>query len=115
MAFALGAFRIRRDLFHEELVWKSGKGLLVLGGCVLAGFLLYLALSTLLRLFIEGRAGRFMLRSWGSPVAVFGLIAMIGVASFAVGPTVEAAPRGASSARPRPRAPGRSSSSWSTP
>ena len=33
MAFALGAFRIRRDLFHEELVWKSAIGLAVLLGC----------------------------------------------------------------------------------
>ncbi|MFW2387726.1 MAG: sulfatase-like hydrolase/transferase, partial [Polyangiales bacterium] len=32
-AFALGAFRIRRDLFHEELVWKSAIGLGVLFGC----------------------------------------------------------------------------------
>ena len=32
-AFALGAFRIRRDLFHEELVWKSAIGLAVLLGC----------------------------------------------------------------------------------
>ncbi|MBW1762392.1 MAG: sulfatase-like hydrolase/transferase [Deltaproteobacteria bacterium] len=32
-AFALGAFRIRRDLLHEELVWKSAIGLAVLMGC----------------------------------------------------------------------------------
>ena len=32
-AFALGAFRLRRDLFHEELVWKSAIGLGVLLGC----------------------------------------------------------------------------------
>ena len=32
-AFALGAFRIRRDFFHEELVWKSAIGLAVLLGC----------------------------------------------------------------------------------
>ena len=34
-AFALGAFRIRRDLFHEELVWKSAIGLAVLMACAL--------------------------------------------------------------------------------
>ncbi len=32
-AFALGAFRMRRDFFHEELVWKSAIGLGVLLGC----------------------------------------------------------------------------------
>ncbi len=32
-AFALGAFRLRRDFFHEELVWKSAIGLAVLLGC----------------------------------------------------------------------------------
>jgi arylsulfatase A-like enzyme/uncharacterized membrane protein YbhN (UPF0104 family) len=32
-AFALGAFRVRRDLFHEELVWKSAIGLGVLFAC----------------------------------------------------------------------------------
>ena len=34
-AFALGAFRIRRDIFHEELVWKSAIGLAVLLACAL--------------------------------------------------------------------------------
>lgn len=32
-AFALGAFRVRRDFFHEELVWKSAVGLGVLFAC----------------------------------------------------------------------------------
>jgi arylsulfatase A-like enzyme/uncharacterized membrane protein YbhN (UPF0104 family) len=35
LAFGLAAFRIRRDLFHEELVWKSAIGLGVLMGCAL--------------------------------------------------------------------------------
>ena len=34
-SFALGAFRIRRDVFHEELVWKSAIGLGVLLGCAI--------------------------------------------------------------------------------
>ncbi|MFZ1864273.1 MAG: sulfatase-like hydrolase/transferase [Polyangiales bacterium] len=44
-AFALSAFRIRRDVFHEELVWKSAIGLAVLLGCaiVAAGVSAFLA------------------------------------------------------------------------
>ena len=46
-AFALGAFRIRRDIFHEEMVWKSAIGLAVLLGCafVAAGVSALLARS----------------------------------------------------------------------
>jgi Na+/proline symporter len=40
-ALALGAFRVRRDLYHELLVWKSAKGLLVLLGCAAAAALLF--------------------------------------------------------------------------
>ncbi|UCH29251.1 MAG: sulfatase-like hydrolase/transferase [Myxococcales bacterium] len=45
--FALGAFRIRRDLFHEELVWKSAVGLGVVFACafVAAGVSALLARS----------------------------------------------------------------------
>jgi arylsulfatase A-like enzyme len=52
-AFALGAFRVRRDFFHEELVWKSAIGLGVLFACafVAAGVsaLIARALRTLVR------------------------------------------------------------------
>lgn len=79
LAFGLGAFRIRRDVFHEELVWKSKEGILLLLACLAAGAVLYLLLSTGLRLFTSGKAGRWMLRAWGSPAFVAALVvALIG-------------------------------------
>jgi arylsulfatase A-like enzyme len=42
---ALGAFRIRRDLFHEELVWKSVQGLGVLAGVGACAAVLCIALA----------------------------------------------------------------------
>ncbi|MEM6957095.1 MAG: sulfatase-like hydrolase/transferase [Myxococcota bacterium] len=65
---ALGAFRIRRDVFQEELVWKSRDGLLVLLGGVLAAAALYTVLSALLERIVSRKPGRVMLRAWGSPV-----------------------------------------------
>ncbi len=79
LAFGLGAFRIRRDVFHEELVWKSKEGILLLLACLAAGAVLYVLLSTGLRLFTSGKAGRWMLRAWGSPAFVAALVvALIG-------------------------------------
>ena len=62
VGFAILAFRVRRDYFHEELVWKSGKGLLVLAGCALAGVVVYAVLAFALRQLAArapgpGRAG----------------------------------------------------------
>lgn len=89
--FALSAFRIRRDVFHEELAWKSVDGLLVLGGCAVAAAAVYFALSFGLRLWTRGRAGRFMLRAWGTPAFVAGTVALLVGASLTVGqPQAEA-------------------------
>ncbi|HKU41511.1 MAG TPA: sulfatase-like hydrolase/transferase [Polyangiales bacterium] len=84
VSFAIGAFRVRRDYYHEELVWKSAKGLLVLGGCALAALVLYFVLSLALRLFAERRAGSFLLRAWGTPALVAGsCLALFGFARAA--------------------------------
>ncbi|MGB5813477.1 MAG: sulfatase-like hydrolase/transferase [Polyangiales bacterium] len=74
-AFALGVFRIRRDVFHEELVWKSALGLAVLLGCafVVAGVSALLARG--LRSVLQRPAlGRLL----GVPVAL-SLLAVLGV------------------------------------
>jgi arylsulfatase A-like enzyme/uncharacterized membrane protein YbhN (UPF0104 family) len=55
-AWVLGAFRIRRDVFHEELVWKSAQGLAVLVGCMVVAAALYVALSWSLRKLAPSRA-----------------------------------------------------------
>ena len=78
-AFVIGLFRVRRDIFHEELVLKSAKGLGVAVGCLVAAGLVYLALSFALRFLVARRGGRVMLRAWGSPVvaaAVCGALAL---------------------------------------
>ncbi len=50
---ALGAFRIRRDLFHEELVWKSAIGLAVLLGCAFVVAGLSAILARVLRVLVQ--------------------------------------------------------------
>lgn len=52
-AFALGAFRIRRDVFHEELVWKSAIGLAVLLGCALVAAGMSAILARVLRVLVQ--------------------------------------------------------------
>jgi arylsulfatase A-like enzyme len=79
IGFAIAAFRLRRDYYHEELVWKSGKGLLVLGGCALAAVALYVALALALRLLAARAPGRLLLRAWGTPA----LVAVLAVIAFA--------------------------------
>jgi arylsulfatase A-like enzyme/uncharacterized membrane protein YbhN (UPF0104 family) len=74
-AFALGAFRVRRDVFAEALVWKSGEGLLVLGGCALAALSLYAAIATLVRFFVARRPFSLLLRAWMAPVLLCALLA----------------------------------------
>ncbi len=78
LGLALGAFRIRRDVFHEELVWKSKEGILVFLGCAAGALLIFLVLSFLLRVWTSGRVGRFMLSAWGSPALVAAIVAGVG-------------------------------------
>lgn len=52
-AFALGAFRIRRDFFHEELVWKSAIGLAVLLGCAFVAAGMSAILARVLRVLVQ--------------------------------------------------------------
>lgn len=54
-AFALGAFRIRRDYFHEELVWKSAVGLGVVLACALVAAGASALLARLLRTLMDRR------------------------------------------------------------
>ena len=90
-ALALGAFRIRRDFYHEELVWRSAKGLLVLGGCALAAAAIFFLLSFALRALTSAKAGRFLLRAWGSPAFAAIIVAGLVGTSIAMGPPASAA------------------------
>ena len=74
-AFVLGAFRIRRDLFHEELVWKSAIGLAVLLGCAFVAAGLSAIIARWFRVLRERpRFERFV----GAPTAV-ALLTLLGV------------------------------------
>ncbi|MEZ4248468.1 MAG: sulfatase-like hydrolase/transferase [Polyangiales bacterium] len=100
-AFALGAFRIRRDVFAEELVWKSGKGLGVLVGCLVAATVIYLVVFYALR--FVGKS-KLALRAFTMPLVVAGVIGALTGVSMANGsappivdrnPSTAAAPSGA--------------------
>ena len=71
-ALAITAFRIRRDVYAEELVWKSPHGLAILGGVALGALVCFFLFSIALRFFVSSRAGSWMLRPWGTPV--FGVV-----------------------------------------
>lgn len=81
-AFALGAFRIRRDVFAEELVWKSGKGLGVLLGCLAAATVIYLVVFFALR--FVGKS-KLTLRAFSVPLAVVGILGALTGVSLASG------------------------------
>lgn len=91
IAFGLGAFRIRRDVFEEQLRFASAEGLGVLLGCALAAGLLYLALAAAIRFVVARKPGAVMLRAWGSPAVVSALVVALGVVTVLVGQPAEAA------------------------
>jgi arylsulfatase A-like enzyme len=98
-ALPITAFRIRRDYFREELVWKSGAGLLILAGCMLGACVVYVALAACLRSISSRRWGSWLLRSWGSPLLAVGLVLLL-LAAKALHPAVNSLAR-----VPRPAAP----------
>jgi arylsulfatase A-like enzyme/uncharacterized membrane protein YbhN (UPF0104 family) len=99
-AFAIGAFRVRRDLFQEGFAWKSAQGLVVLIGCAIAALVLYLVLSALVRFIVARRPFSLLLRAYASPLVLAALLlgAMAGAGEHAA-----AAPM--PSMRDRPPAP----------
>ncbi len=88
-AFALGAFRMRRDVFHELFAWKSGQGLLLLVGCLLVAALLYAALAYGLTRALGKRADPWLIQPRGLllPLAVVALIAMVSFGLARGGPS----------------------------
>lgn len=90
MAFGLGAFRVRRDVFEEQLRWTSPSGLGVLLGCAVAAGLLYVALSFALRFLVARKPFAVMLRAWGSPAVVGALVAVVGLTTVLIGQPAEA-------------------------
>jgi len=81
LALLIGAFRVRRDHFHEVLSWTSTEGLLVLAGCLATALASYGLLAIGLRLATQTSAGSWLLRPWGSPLAVGAFIAVLALSA----------------------------------
>jgi arylsulfatase A-like enzyme/uncharacterized membrane protein YbhN (UPF0104 family) len=79
--FGLTAFRIRRDVFREDLEWKSMLGVGVLVACLLGAALAYGALVRLLQSLTSRRRGSLLLRTWGTPAVAATLVAALILAS----------------------------------
>ena len=82
---AIGAFRVRRDYYHEELVWKSPQGLGVLLACALCAGLVFLAGSFSLRRLLERRPFSLLLRAWGTPAFVLVVVLLLTAAGELAG------------------------------
>jgi len=76
----IGAFRVQRDVYHEELVWKSAQGVLVLGGALLSALAVYGLLFFGLRALTARSPARVMLRPLGS----LGLTALVAAVTLGV-------------------------------
>lgn len=79
--FALGAFRVRRDIYQEELVWKSGQGISVLLGCLLVAVGVGFILQGALRWVVARKPGKVMLRVWGSFAVAASLCGLLALAA----------------------------------
>lgn len=67
-AIGIGLFRIRRDVFHEQLALKSAQGLMVLGGTLLAACIGAFLISRVVRALVAHKPFSGLLRVWASPV-----------------------------------------------
>ncbi|HKO91630.1 MAG TPA: lysylphosphatidylglycerol synthase domain-containing protein, partial [Polyangiaceae bacterium] len=67
-SLVLGAFRLQRDVYHEELVWKSARGIGVLLSVMLSAALVYLVTAFLLSRIARLRAGRVLTTPQGAGV-----------------------------------------------
>ncbi len=88
--FALGAFRLRRDFFHEELVWKSAIGLAVLLGCAFVVSGVSAVLARAIRWLVQRAPFARLVRA---PTAL-ALLALLGlglVANIALGDRISRA------------------------
>lgn len=97
---AIGAFRVRRDLYEEQLVWKSPKGLLILLICVASAAVAYFVISFVLRRLTSTRAFSWLVRPWGAPLVTALLVLGAIGAAKAKPPEVAAPPSGPRAAAP---------------
>lgn len=72
----IGAFRVQRDLFHEELVWKSAQGMSVLLGALLTAGLVYGVLASTLSFLARRPLGRRLASPLGAGLCA-GLVVLV--------------------------------------
>lgn len=89
--FGIGLFRIRRDVFHEELALMSVRGLGVALACALAATVLFLALWQTLRLLTSQRAMAWLLKPWGTPLFATVVIGVLVPVTLSIGAPARAA------------------------
>lgn len=87
-ALAIGAFRVRRDVFDELLVWKSPKGLLVLMGCAVVAAVVYFAISFLFKTLVTRKPFSVLLTMWGTPALFLVVIGIVGAVTAVKGSVV---------------------------
>ncbi len=81
LGLPIAIFRVRRDVFGDELALKSKEGLLVVLGSLAAAAVLGALISFALRLVARARATGFLMRPWGGPVITAAVaLGFIGVA-----------------------------------
>ncbi|MCB9661668.1 MAG: sulfatase-like hydrolase/transferase [Sandaracinaceae bacterium] len=83
--FVLSAFLVRRDVYDEEIAYKSKEGLLLLGSAALFGLVLYVVLSASLRFLLKKQVATPVLGIRGSLGLFVGLVALLMGITFAVG------------------------------
>jgi len=98
--FAIAAFRVRRDYFHEVLPWGSPHGVYVLGACLGAATLAYIVLTVTLRALTARSTFAWLLRPWGTPLLLAAAALCTSIASLSLARSESAA-----LLRERPRAP----------
>ncbi len=98
-AFALTAFRVRRDLYAEQLVWRSGEGLQVALACLGAALGAGLLLAALVSAASRRGPGRLLLRPLGATLAS---VAMAGALAAAASSSERVAAQPSEVERNRP-------------
>ncbi len=89
--FVIGAFRVQRDVYQEELVWKSATGAMVLLGTLLAALAMYAIVYFALRALTSRGPGEKLLKPAGSLGVTLGSIALAAIVGSLLAPGASSA------------------------
>jgi arylsulfatase A-like enzyme/uncharacterized membrane protein YbhN (UPF0104 family) len=96
LGLVIGAFRVQRDVYQEELVWKSASGLLVVACCLAAAIATYALLFFTLRPLVTRTPLAFVRK----PAGALGL-ATLAIAIAALVSWMDSGPRAAAVSQKR--------------